>query len=115
SDIVCRTGGDEIVLVLPDCGVERAASVCNKLREGIAQLDLSDAHADLPQVTTSIGATVYPDLCADKSRLIDSADQAMYRAKQEERNRVRIAGGAAVPDESREPAIAQIIRVKPRA
>jgi diguanylate cyclase (GGDEF)-like protein len=94
TDIVCRYGGEEIVVVLPDCDVERARAVGEKLREGIARLDLSDAGANLPRVTASIGMTVYPDLCPDRTELIASADRAMYRAKRAGRNRVCVAQDA---------------------
>src|SRR5690606_28013016 len=51
TDIGCRYGGEEIVIVLPDCDVERAASVTEKLREGIARLDLSETGDNLPRIT----------------------------------------------------------------
>jgi diguanylate cyclase (GGDEF)-like protein len=94
SDVVCRYGGEEMVVVLPDCGVEMAAAVGEKLRDGVARLDLTEARIDLPHVTVSIGVTVYPDRCAEKGALIDSADAAMYRAKRAGRNRVCLATGA---------------------
>jgi diguanylate cyclase (GGDEF)-like protein len=91
SDIVCRFGGEELVVVLPDCDLGRGHSVCEKLREGIARLDVSDIHRDLPAVTASFGVTAYPDVCSDKDRLVESADAAMYEAKRAGRDRVVMA------------------------
>lgn len=112
TDVVCRYGGEEVVIVLPDCDVDRAGTVCEKLREGIGRLDLSDARAGLPRVTVSIGVTVYPDLCADKGDLIDSADRAMYRAKRAGRNRVCLASEAAEASE-RAARTGNVVRVGP--
>lgn len=79
-DTVCRLGGDEFVLLLTE--VASAADpgrVAEKLLASLAQLTTVDGMA--VRVSASIGISVYPDDATDVERLVDCADQAMYRSK----------------------------------
>ncbi|TSE25293.1 Cyclic di-GMP phosphodiesterase Gmr [Tepidimonas sediminis] len=86
GDTLARVGGDEFVAVLADLDegnrwqavVERLMAVC---AEPVTGLD-ADVH-----LTTSIGVTLYPDDGADAEVLLRHADQALYRAKREGKNR----------------------------
>jgi len=85
-DTVCRLGGDEFVLLLTE--VASAADpgrVADKLVASLAQLTQVDGVA--MRVSASIGISVFPDDAADVERLVDCADQAMYRAKRAGGNR----------------------------
>jgi len=89
GDTVARVGGDEFILILP--GVERplelarvAEKICEALREPFA-LDSQELF-----VTPSMGISLYPDDGEDAETLIKHADAAMYRAKDQGRNRYQL-------------------------
>ena len=95
SDLACRYGGEEIVVLLPDIDVENGVRVCDKLREGVAGIELGELVPGASHVTVSIGFSHYPDRCSDHGDLLPSADRAMYDAKRAGRNRVSAYGGQA--------------------
>ena len=86
-DILARFGGEEFVILLPDTGMAEAKQVAERIRHEI------QTHRDkaLPPYTVSLGvATAQGNAgqAADVEALIAEADAALYRAKQERRNRV---------------------------
>lgn len=91
SDFVCRYGGEELMLVLPDCdlseGREKAQGVC----DGIRALVVTAGGSELPSVTVSIGVAAFPRNGATRIELVANADQALYQAKREGRDRVILA------------------------
>lgn len=91
SDFACRFGGEEFVLILPESPVEEARKRADQIRQGFHALGLSHQGKVLGQVTVSIGVAAYPDHGADRDVLIRSADEALYRAKHEGRDRVVVA------------------------
>ncbi|MCL5773747.1 MAG: sensor domain-containing diguanylate cyclase [Firmicutes bacterium] len=87
SDLVCRYGGDEFVLVLMDTNKENALKKAEAIREAF-QIRFNK----LPvKITASIGVSTFPDDAALKSDLISAADSALYRSKAGGRNRVSSA------------------------
>jgi two-component system cell cycle response regulator len=89
SDLKCRYGGEEFVLVLPEANEERAAMVAEKLRRLIAKQSFDFAQPPL-QITTSIGiATSWKRNFASAENLIHAADVALLQAKRAGRNCVR--------------------------
>ncbi|MSQ55648.1 MAG: bifunctional diguanylate cyclase/phosphodiesterase [Betaproteobacteria bacterium] len=81
GDTICRIGGDEFVIVLPE--IKRstdAANVAQKVIEGLSQ-PIRVQDRDLI-VTPSIGISVFPDDGRDAETLIRNADAAMYHAKE---------------------------------
>ncbi|MFZ5983130.1 MAG: ligand-binding sensor domain-containing diguanylate cyclase [Acidobacteriota bacterium] len=89
GDLAARYGGEEFALVLTGTDIQNAEALAESLRAAVAALSI--AHAGLPGgvLTLSLGvATVVPDPALSWRTLVDSADQALYRAKQEGRNRV---------------------------
>jgi diguanylate cyclase (GGDEF)-like protein len=88
TDHVARFGGEEIVVVLPETGAKGARVVAERLREKVARMPIVPADGgNLPNVTISVGVA---DLAPSQrpEQLFDAADAAMYRAKQNGRNRV---------------------------
>jgi diguanylate cyclase (GGDEF)-like protein len=84
SDVACRYGGEEMVVLLPDCTLEMARGKAEQLRERVAGL----SRADGPRVTASFGVAAFPGTAKDCETLLGSADAALYVAKREGRNRV---------------------------
>ncbi|OYX05783.1 MAG: hypothetical protein B7Z15_16750, partial [Rhizobiales bacterium 32-66-8] len=80
SDTVCRYGGDEFVLVLPDVPDEAAAQqIADKLQAALALPGCIDGHVQgLP---SSLGIAIYPEDGTDPATLIARADSAMYRQR----------------------------------
>jgi diguanylate cyclase (GGDEF)-like protein len=85
SDIVCRYGGDEFAVLLPELNKDMAVSVADKLRR-LAQIS---EFAGVPRpVTLSIGVAAVPANGLTRDQVIRAADSALYAAKQAGRNRV---------------------------
>lgn len=82
SDLAVRYGGEEFLLLLPDTGCEKAVEVAERMRETI----LSKAG-----VAISFGVTCFHSDGESKGALIARADEALYRSKQEGRNRVTLS------------------------
>lgn len=86
-DMVARLGGDEFTVILPEFGerlhLERI--VQDLINELIRPFDLGEGHMGF--ISASIGITIYPDDAEDIGGLLKHADQAMYAAKAEGRNR----------------------------
>lgn len=92
SDIVCRFGGEEIILVMPETSMGHARERAEQLCSSVAELELSnEADESLPPLTVSIGLASYPQHATDGDSLIRAADHAMYQAKARGRNRVYLA------------------------
>jgi len=80
-DTICRIGGDEFVVVLPEIKrASDAANVAAKILEAVAQPFLVDDRE--LQFTSSIGISVFPEDGRDAESLIRNADAAMYHAKE---------------------------------
>jgi diguanylate cyclase (GGDEF)-like protein len=87
TDIVCRYGGEELVVILPDCNLDRAADKAELLRVRVAAL--SETHA--AEISASFGVASVPYTSTGVSDMLAAADAALYRAKQAGRNRVMAA------------------------
>jgi diguanylate cyclase (GGDEF)-like protein/PAS domain S-box-containing protein len=84
EDTVCRTGGDEFIILLPETDADGAGHVAQKLVENIT--NHFEIEGNQLFVTVSIGISIYPDNGKDAESLNKHADTAMYRAKQAGRN-----------------------------
>ena len=94
-DQVCRYGGEEFLLLLPDTTPARAKHVLDRLRRGLAHEEVPLESGERISVTASFGVAAL-DPSASIMVAIDHADQAMYEAKEAGRNRVRVWAGDAV-------------------
>nr|WP_307735661.1 diguanylate cyclase [Massilia pinisoli] len=88
SDVACRYGGEELVLVLPECDAAAAVRSAETIRATIAALELHHGDTLLPDVTASFGIAVWPANGDDAATLLQAADRALYTAKHAGRNRV---------------------------
>src|SRR5262249_54165428 len=77
-DICARFGGEEFVIVLPQCGREHALSVAERVREAIAVRPAPR----VGEITASIGVATYPASASSKEELIEMAGRAMHPAKE---------------------------------
>jgi len=89
GDFVFRYGGEEFLCIVTSVGLELAENVAKKIRIAIEDHSFSLKDNQTISVTTSIGLAVF-DGHPDYSRLITNADQALYQAKEEGRNRYSI-------------------------
>lgn len=91
SDLACRFGGEEIVLIMPECDQATAIQRAEKIRASIMSLDLRYVGNATEPITASFGVAQFPENGRDANSLIQAADQAMYRAKEAGRNRIMLA------------------------
>jgi len=96
SDICCRYGGEEFLLVLPYVGLDAARDRAEYCRRRIEEHHWL-AGGQPFVVTLSVGVACSPDAQMTPAELINLADQALYRAKAEGRNRVCLSGPSAAP------------------
>lgn len=87
SDIPCRYGGEEFLLVMPGMDGHKACERAELLRRLIASAPIVVGESSV-QVFASFGVATFPDQAGDMDGLILAADKALYRAKAEGRNRV---------------------------
>jgi len=93
SDVVCRYGGEEFLVFLPECDIEEAAAKAEALRLAIAGISLLVGGEAIPPISASFGVAMFPDVGENRADLVLLADRALYRAKDGGRNRVVIAEG----------------------
>ena len=89
NDVYCRYGGDEFIIVMPETIKSEAALVADRIRTSIADLAFYSG-ASLVQTTVSIGVASYPQDVTSKQSLIKAADDALYAAKEDGRNSLRV-------------------------
>ena len=88
-DTIARYGGEEIVAILPETPQAEVAGVAERLRLAVESAEFLDQGGRVP-ATISIGAALYPNRVAQsRADLLKLADDALYRAKEGGRNRVR--------------------------
>lgn len=88
SDIACRIGGEEFVLLLSETGLQDAMAIAEKLRGLIGALTVIYQDQPLGPITVSIGVAEYPRHGSSALLLLRAADSALYAAKTAGRNRV---------------------------
>lgn len=83
TDIICRYGGDEIVVILIETGIEKAREICERINHSLGNMVLFDKNI---KVTLSIGvAQFYPK---DPENILKKADDRLYKAKNKGKNNI---------------------------
>ena len=95
SDLKCRYGGEEFLVLLPETPIEGAKRVADTLRRELADLPIHWKDETL-NITASFGVAMALPSEIDCEAIINRADQALYRAKEQGRNCVRLSAEAAV-------------------
>jgi two-component system chemotaxis family response regulator WspR len=89
ADVAARYGGEEFAIVLPDTGRAGAALIAEACRSHIAQMAIENPRSTNGFMSMSIGlATVVPSKTGSAEGLVALADQALYQARNDGRNRV---------------------------
>jgi diguanylate cyclase (GGDEF)-like protein len=89
EDVVCRYGGEEFAVLLPNTNARAASELAERLRRAI-EAEAMKFKGQLVKVTSSFGVSELTE--STSVCLIECADKALYEAKQEGRNRVCVAG-----------------------
>jgi|GEM_PF-439923 len=96
-DLVARYGGEEFAIVLPETPIESASNTAERLRVRVEKNRIKTPKGNL-QVTLSLGISCLNGLnYRTKDELIRAADEALYKAKKEGRNRIKLASSGEPP------------------
>jgi diguanylate cyclase (GGDEF)-like protein len=97
TDLVCRFGGDEFLVLMTSSSKEQAHIHADKLRGIIDSTDIMVPRLDTPiRLTTSGGLAMYPTDGQSTTELLRAADDALYEAKRKGRNRIALAQSPAL-------------------
>ncbi len=89
DDLVARIGGEEFALLLPNTQPEGAQTIAENILRGLADLRMEHQVSEFDRVTVSIGIATCTGICRPTERILyESADQALYEAKFNGRNRI---------------------------
>ncbi len=90
-DLCCRVGGEEFIMVLPNTATDLSSRIAERLRRAMASKSFDCGNGLMVPVTVSVGVASLSGADDTLERLLKRADQALYSAKREGRNRVVIA------------------------
>ena len=92
ADSVCRFGGDEFAVILPETSTEEAFATAERIRAATRKLRVSDGNGAQRELTMSIGGATFPGDGKDVGELVASADQMCLEAKRAGKDTTRIRG-----------------------
>lgn len=105
GDVACRYGGEEFAIILANTGLDGGEHVAARVHELVANLNLSHPSSPLERMTLSIGLAVADPATEEQAAsLVARSDQALYRAKNNGRNRTCIWGEQADPARTEAPS-----------
>ena len=89
GDLAARFGGEEFVVILPNCSKENAVLIGNKLRVAISEENIQfQEQQPMGNITCTFGIATYPDDADTKELLLKKADECLYDGKASGRNKV---------------------------
>lgn len=88
GDVLCRYGGEEFTMILPECTLASACQRTEAIRAAIEETDWAGKECEVAGVTMSFGVAAYPDHGDTAEEVLRAADQALLQAKARGRNRV---------------------------
>ena len=94
EDVVCRYGGEEFVIILPEISEEMAIERANAIRRNVSSLHMKFKGETLRPISISVGLAMYPNPARNSSDLLRMADSALYDAKHAGRDRTCVASEA---------------------
>ncbi len=90
--ILVRYGGDEFTFILYDTPAEKAKELCDRVCGELRKLDILEGlGGEITRITSSIGIASYPEHAKSVKKLMEKADGALYKAKENGRNRTALA------------------------
>lgn len=87
-DLVCRFGGEEFVIVMPDTDLALAYTIAERLRKAVADTPFLVEGSREVEITASMGISTFEGEGDTPLELLERADKALYQAKRDGRNRV---------------------------
>jgi diguanylate cyclase (GGDEF)-like protein len=94
SDLKCRYGGEEFVIVLIDSPLKEARQRLEKIRETVKAMEIQHGKDIIGGVTLSMGLVEAHDCDWTTNRLLQAADEALYAAKRAGRDRIEVYAAA---------------------
>ncbi|MCJ8168740.1 GGDEF domain-containing protein [Atopomonas sediminilitoris] len=91
SDIAGRVGGEEFAVLLPETEPEVAAQVAERIREAVAQCEITTSQAEPCRITISIGLTAFASSDDVFDQMYSRADKALYAAKANGRDQIQLS------------------------
>ena len=91
DDVICRYGGEEFAIILPESSAKDAAKRANLLRIEASKISMRHLGQVLDSVTLSIGVAAFPEHGSTTEQILRMADQSLYQSKTEGRDRVTVA------------------------
>ena len=86
-DVICRHGGEEFAVILPETDKKEAAIVCERIRQSVEKTNMLDAEGNsIGNIRITIGLASFPADADNKNKLIEQADKALYRGKESGKN-----------------------------
>ena len=91
GDFACRYGGEEFVLILPEISLEDIRQSAERLRQQVKELRVQYGGGVLENITLSLGVALFPMHGTTGRAILHAADEALYEAKHQGRDRVMVA------------------------
>jgi len=91
DDVICRYGGEEFAIILPESTAKDAAKRANLLRLQAKKLRVQHQDQTLDPITLSIGVAAFPEHGLTPEEILKAADECLYQSKTDGRDRVTVA------------------------